>query len=138
MKKALGLIVVAALSLTGCSMLPGNTGHFEETFTDYASAESGWRNGTIPSWIPDELSRVRSRAMTDGSAAIVEVLTESEIVGDGCTESARIGSPDLGGVWEPDEFPDEVMHCGDYEIMPVDGGWFGWYERASTQSASSE
>jgi len=138
MKKALALLVVAALPLAGCSMLPGGGDHFEETFTDYASAESGWSNGTIPAWIPDEFSRVRSRAMNDGSAGIVEVLTDSAIVGDGCATAARAGSPDLGGVWEPADFPDEVMDCGDYQIIPVEGGWFGWYERASTQSASSE
>lgn len=138
MKKALAVLVLATLPLAGCSMLPGGTGKFEETFTDYASAKAEWRNGDIPSWIPADFSRVRSRALTDGSAAIVEVLTESEIVSTGCTETARTVSPDLGGVWEPTELPDEVMRCGEYEIIPVEGGWFGWYVPSSAKTASSE
>lgn len=137
MKKTLAVLVLAALPLTGCSMLPGGAAHFEETFTDYPSAKQDWRNGDIPSWIPTDVTRVRSRAMTDGSAAIVEVITATPPVGD-CTEAARVDEPTLSGVWQPEEFPDQIIRCGEYEIMPVEGGWFGWYVRASTKTASSE
>ena len=137
MKKALAVLALAVLPLAGCSMLPGGSSHYEETFTDYASAKAEWRGGDIPSWIPDDFTRVRSRAMTDGSAAMVEVTTATPPVGD-CTEAPRIGEPTLSGVWQPEEFPDEITRCGEYEIMPVEGGWFGWYVRASTKTASSE
>jgi len=137
MKKALAVLMLATLSLTGCSMLPGGTSHFEKTFTDYASAKQNWRNGDIPSWIPEDFTRVRSRAMTDGSAAMVEVTTTTPPVGD-CTEAPRIGEPTLSGVWQPEELPDEITRCGEYEIMPVEGGWFGWYERSSTKTATGE
>jgi hypothetical protein len=137
MKKALAVLALATVSLTGCSMLPGGSGVFEETFTDYASAKAEWRNGDIPSWIPDDFTRVRSRATTDGSTAMVEVLTATPPVGD-CTEASRIGEPTLSGVWQPEELPDEVLRCGEYEIIPVEGGWFGWYVRSSAKTASSE
>lgn len=119
-----GILLIA---LTGCAQLDRLVSReHEESFATYADAEAGWVGVGIPDWIPDDATELRNVATFDETVAVMRVTTDEEPVG--CTTAERRGLPALAADWSVPTWPDEVLRCGDYEVMPVDDGWLGWFQ----------
>ena len=124
---AASLALVAALTLSSCSsIVDAAQGVTEKEFDDFASAEDGWP-GEIPAWLPADVSEIHVRSTNNGKVAMVRADTTSKPAGD-CAETERKQIAVWVTDWSPEKVtPETVIACGDWEIMPVDGGWFGWY-----------
>lgn len=128
---AVSLAVALPLSLTGCTDLIGSLQRQTEgTAKDPRALELAWRTpASEPSWIPADARRIRWVAATSGPAdatpATVRVDTGTALPAD-CTEIERRSLDSFGPEWAPGAFPDRVERCGDWAVMKVDGGWFGW------------
>jgi hypothetical protein len=126
MKKTTAIVALglaASVSLTGCSGLKDALSNRHElTYDDYASASAGW--AAIPSWIPTDAAAIRLRETTNAPVAVVQLLTDSEAVD--CATANRRYIPGIGGDWIPTDYPHSVLRCGDWEVMSINGGWFGW------------
>ena len=132
---ALTAVAFTALALTGCSatsIKDAFTNRHEETFATYDEASDGWAADEIPTWIPTDGTEIRSRATGDLTARVAQVMTESDPAATNCGTTARTELPGIGADWQPEEYPDDIIRCGDWEIMPIEGGWFGWYVRPDT------
>lgn len=125
----LGLAVVT-LALTGCSMpdlTPDRTGGTVHTVR---ALELGWRTpASQPEWVPGDSTAIRYTAATNGPAdetpASVRVTTASALPPT-CTTAARASSAALVTGWAPGTVPDRVRRCGNWAVVQVPGGWYGW------------
>jgi hypothetical protein len=133
-------VVLATTTLTGCSQV-SNALHkvHEESFDTRAAAKEGWVGVTAPRWIPADATGIKNLATTNESNAVVRVTSPSDLP-DTCAEADRVAIPFESPEWAPtfERFPDRVERCGDYEVVPVEGGWFGWFsatEEGQTPSA---
>ncbi|WP_210505374.1 hypothetical protein [Naasia sp. SYSU D00057] len=133
---------VAAVAFAGCALLIALTGcaqltdlvekRHEERFDTYAQAADGWVGVEMPSWIPDDATHLHNVATTDESQSLIRVTSDSELP-DVCSPAERSGMPALTVDWAPTEdwtvedWPDEVALCGDYEVVPYEDGWIGWF-----------
>jgi len=123
---ALATITVAGVTLTGCSVIRDSLSDMhEESFSTYQSAKDGWRGSDIPAWIPADATDLHNRATGKGDNISVRVTTDSDPVGE-CVEEERFTIAALNADWTPEKFPDEVLICGDYAVMPFEDGWFAW------------
>lgn len=123
---ALLLLVTAGLS--GCTALMNTLEKVhDEHFTTLAEADEGWVGVDRPSWIPDDARDLRNLATTDEIASVVRVQSASAPID--CEPAERRGLPfdDPGWADLPAELPDEVLACGDYEVIDVGGAWLGWF-----------
>ena len=126
MKKTAAFIAVglaASVALTGCSGLKDSlTNRHELSYDDYAAAAESWT--AIPSWIPTDAAAIRLRETTNAPVAVVQLLSATDPVD--CAPADRKYIPGIGGDWVPTDYPHEVLRCGDWEVMSINGGWFGW------------
>jgi hypothetical protein len=126
MKKLTALVVAglaASVALTGCSALKDSiTNRHELTFDAYADAAATW--SSMPAWIPMDATAIRLRETTNAPIAVVAVTSATDPAD--CVSADRRYIPGIGADWEPTDYPHTVLRCGDWEVMPVDGGWFGW------------
>lgn len=120
-----GLLV---LTLVGCSQIAdlAHRQHREE-FPTYAAAEESWVGVDIPRWIPSDATDLRNLATVDETMAVLRVVSDSPPAGD-CAIAERRGIPALSADWSTEEWPDEVVRCGDYEVMAMPDGWLGWFD----------
>jgi hypothetical protein len=125
-----GILLVGALA--GCTQIDDllSRQHREE-FPTRAEAAEGWVGVDLPSWIPADATALRNLATFDETVAVIRVVSDEPLAGD-CAPGERRGIPslaeewtDLG--WDENGFPDEVERCGDYEVVPTDDGWLGWF-----------
>ena len=124
----LAAAALAALSLTGCSVKDVLSNSRESEFASYDTASEMWPSGDMPGWIPTDATGIRSLETKDGRLSVVRVTTTSPPDGE-CEERAREGVPVLTATWTATaERPDVVTVCDGYEIMPIEGGWLGWFE----------
>jgi len=98
--------------------------------------ELGWRTAASqPEWVPADATGIRFAATTSGPAdetpAEVLVTTASPLPRT-CTTAARTSSARLGEHWAPATVPDRVERCGNWAVVPVQGGWYGWTPFAPT------
>jgi hypothetical protein len=118
---------ILLITVTGCAQIDNLLSRqHEETFTTYAQAERDWVGVDIPHWIPDDATELRNLATFDETIAVIRVVTDSELAGD-CVADERVGIPALDVDWSTQDWPDEVQRCGDYEVIPMDDGWLGWF-----------
>jgi len=118
--------IIAGAALTGCSAVRDALSDMhEESFTTYESAKDGWRGSAIPEWIPADSTDLHNRATGKGDNISVRVTTDSQPSGE-CVEEERFTIAALNADWTPQKFPDTVLICGDYAVMPYEDGWFAW------------
>lgn len=134
MNRTVPLVAIGAallLGLTGCSGVLDGLQKQTSGVADSPKALSlAWRTpASTPSWIPADATRIDYVAATTGPAdaapASVRASTASALP-EGCTEIERRSLDSFGADWAPTEFPDRVQRCGNWAVMKVDGGWFGW------------
>lgn len=124
------LIAALPLALTGCSMGDALNHQTSGTAATTTALEQAWQTpASQPEWIPADAKDIRYIAGTGGSAdqspATVRVTTASGLP-DTCTEIERRSLDSFGEPWAPTTFPDRVERCGNWAVMKVDDGWFGW------------
>jgi len=126
MKKLTALVgagLAASALLAGCASLQDAATHRHDlTFDTYTIASQKWES--IPSWIPTDATAIRLRETTNAPVAVVQVNTTGEPAG--CEPADRKYLPGIGGGWLPTDYPHAILRCGDWEVMPVTSGWFGW------------
>ncbi len=121
---AAGVVLIA---VTGCAQISDVfSKQHREVFPTYAAADDGWVGVGIPGWIPDDATDLRNIATVDETVSVIRVVTETDLAGT-CETAPREGIPQLTADWSTDVWPDEVQRCGDYEVMPMDDGWLGWF-----------
>lgn len=127
---ALGALLVAVTAtLSGCTAIMQQLQQVhEESFADYAAAESGWVGVALPEWVPADATELRNLATDDESNSVIRVTSGEPLAGD-CVTSQRRTLPFETTDWAPElsPFPKTVQACGDYEVVAVDGGWLGWF-----------
>lgn len=127
---ALALAALVPLLLTGCSVEDALQKRTSGTADSPAALEMAWRTpASQPDWVPADATGIRFVAATGGSAdaspASVRVVTASALP-DSCTSIPRRSLESFGEDWAPSSFPDTVSRCGNWAVMKVHGGWFGW------------
>ena len=142
MRRLLPVLAVAALvplALTGCSVPDVLQKQTSGTAASPAALEQAWHTpASEPDWVPAGSTDIRYIAATGGSAdrspASVRVTTTSALPED-CTEITRRSLDSFGEDWAPASFPDRVDRCGNWAVMKVKGGWFGWTPLAPSEAA---
>lgn len=118
------------LLLAGCSVGDALQRQTTGTAATPAALEQAWRTpASQPDWLPADSTDIRYIAATGGSAdetpASVRVTTASALP-EACTAIDRRSLDSFGENWAPKKFPDTVERCGNWAVMQVKGGWFGW------------
>jgi hypothetical protein len=104
---------ILLIGLTGCAEIHNLVSQqHEEHFATYAAAKKDWEGVDTPGWIPDDATDLRNVATLDETVA-------------------RESIPPLAVDWSTEGWPDEVQRCGDYEVMPMEDGWLGWFQAAA-------
>ncbi|PWC06485.1 hypothetical protein [Mycetocola zhujimingii] len=125
---AVAAATLVALTLSGCSVKDVLSNSREAQFATYDTAAEHWASGDMPGWIPTDATDIRSLETKDGRLSVIRITTSSPPEGD-CVERAREGAPVLTATWTAAaERPAMVTVCDEYEIMPVEDGWLGWFE----------
>lgn len=121
-------LLLLTASLSGCSALMNELHKVhDEHFTTVAEADDGWVGVDRPAWIPDDARDLRNLATTNEISAVIRVQTDSDPVGCEPAERRSLPFDDPGWVDLPAELPDEVLACGDYEVVDVGRGLVGWF-----------
>lgn len=121
---ACGILLIA---ITGCAQIANFVAkQHEESYATYEAAARDWVGVDIPDWIPLDASDLRNLATNDETVSVIRVVSESPLAGD-CTTTDRRGIPTLAADWSTQSWPDQVQLCGDYEVIPMDDGWLGWF-----------
>lgn len=97
--------------------------------TPAALAHAWSTPATQPDWVPSDSRHLRFMAKTLGPAdetpAVVRVDTASALPAS-CAASSLDTSPALAPGWAPGMVATHVTRCGNWAVVPVPGGWFGW------------
>jgi hypothetical protein len=136
---AVALVAALPLLLSGCSVADALHHQTSGTAATPAALAQAWRTpASQPDWVPADSADIRYIAATGGSAdespASVRVTTSSALPA-GCTPIARRSLDSFGESWAPAKFPDTVERCGNWAVMKVRGGWFGWTPLAPDERA---
>ena len=119
------LLVVATLSLTGCSAVEDLL-YGEEThqYDNLNSLQADWSGAETVEWMPDDASDINIRQSTDGTVAILGFASDESLE---CPEVERLSGPTFGDDWAPtDVYVDTVFACGAWAMIPTGDGWYGW------------
>ena len=127
---AIGLVVLLPLLLTGCGVQDLLQKRTSGTADSRDALGHAWRTpASQPDWVPADAKRIRYVAATDGSAdatpASVRVTMRSALP-EGCTTVPRHSLDAFGEDWAPSTVPEVIERCGNWAVVRVDGGWFGW------------
>lgn len=130
---AAALALLVPLALTGCSnpidTLQKRISGTADTRTALLDAWS--TPASDPDWVPADASDVRYVAGTAGQAdatpGTVRVTTASALPAS-CTEVERRSLDSFGEDWAVPvkDLPETVQRCGNWIVVPAEGGWFGW------------
>jgi hypothetical protein len=138
-----GLAVAALvpLLLTGCSLADAVHRQTSGAVATPHALALGWRTpASQPDWVPADSTGIHYVAATGGAAdespAAVRVTTSSALPST-CTDIERRSIDSFGEDWAPKRFPDTVERCGNWAVMQVPGGWFGWTPLAPSERAGS-
>ena len=127
---AAALVVALPVLLTGCGAVDLVEKRTSGTAADRAALDHAWRTpASQPDWVPADATKIRYVAATGGAAdatpAAVRATTASALPGT-CTTVHRYSLESFGEDWAPGSVPDEAERCGNWAVVRVHGGWFGW------------
>lgn len=134
---ALVVAALVTLALAGCSMPSPAHARTSGTAHSVRALELGWRTAASqPEWVPADATDIRYTATTSGPAdetpASVRASSTSPLPRT-CTTEARASSAGLVAHWAPSVVPDRVERCGNWAVVPVPGGYYGWTPFAPTK-----
>jgi len=122
------LIVTGAAILSGCSVF--HIGHTisENHYDDKAQLLAEWEKSAP--WLPDDATDIKIKEATDYGPefdpAILETKSDTDLDPEQCAEIDRVSSPAFTASWSPDTNVARVFVCGGWDVIAIDGGWFGW------------
>jgi hypothetical protein len=127
---ALVVAALVTLALAGCSMPGPIVARTSGTVQSVRALELGWRTAASqPEWVPADATGIRFAAITSGPAdetpAVVRVATTGPLPRT-CTTEARASSVALDERWAPGKVPERVERCGNWAVVRVAGGYYGW------------
>jgi hypothetical protein len=127
---ALAVAALVPIALSGCGVADSLHKQTSGTAATPAALQQAWRTpASRPDWVPADSTAIHYIAGTAGSAdatpASVRVATASPLPA-GCTRISRRSLDSFGEDWAPSSFPDTVARCGNWAVMAVEDGWFGW------------
>ncbi len=127
---ALVVAALVTLALAGCTMPNLSSDRTSGTARTVRALELGWRTAASqPEWVPADSTGIRYAATTSGPAdetpAVVRVTTASPLPRS-CRAEARASVVALRERWAPASVPDRVERCGNWAVVQVQGGWYGW------------
>jgi hypothetical protein len=136
-----GLAVAALVPalLTGCSLSDALHKQTSGTAATPEALGLAWRTpASQPDWIPADSTGIHYIAATGGAAdaspAAVRVRTSADLPST-CTAIPRRSIDSFGEDWAPKSFPTTIERCGNWAVMKVPGGWFGWTPLAPSERA---
>jgi hypothetical protein len=134
---ALAVAALIPLALAGCGITDSLHGQTSGTAASVAALQHAWRTpASEPDWVPADATGIHYVAATGGGAdvspAAVRVTTASPLP-KACTEIERRSLDSFGEAWAPTSFPGRVQRCGNWAVMKVRGGWFGWTPLAPSE-----
>ncbi|GAA2752325.1 hypothetical protein [Amnibacterium kyonggiense] len=135
---ALAIAALVPVALSGCGVADVLHKQTSGTAATPRALEQAWRTpASEPDWVPADATDIRYIAATGGSAdkapASVRVTTGSALP-TSCTTITRRSLDSFGESWAPKRFPDTVERCGNWAVMRVNGGWFGWTPLAPSEA----
>lgn len=138
---ALAVAALVPLGLTGCGVADVLQKQTSGTAASPAALQQAWRSpASQPDWVPADSTGIRYIAATGGAAdrspATVRATTASALPTT-CTTITRRSLDSFGPDWAPRSFPATVQRCGDWAVMAVPGGWFGWTPLAPDEAAQT-
>lgn len=137
---ALAIAALLPAALTGCGVSDALHQQTTGTASTTAELDHGWRTpASQPDWVPADATGIHYVAATGGAAdrspASVRVTTSSPLPA-GCSWITRRSLDAFAESWAPKRFPDQVARCGNWAVMQVPGGWFGWTPLAPAEAAA--
>lgn len=134
---ATAALLPLALGATGCSYLTNALHHeTDRTFSTAASMEGEWM-GDAP-WIPADATDIHLHSSTSGLVAQIRVVTDSDLDPALCAQTERLSLWAFPGDWTPQgALPEKVFACGDWDVVPMKDGWFGWTPTDDDEQAHS-
>jgi hypothetical protein len=143
--KKLHMIRVAALlgfgafALSGCSTITEQLQNERSSqFESTTDLEERW-DKTAP-WLPADATDIRTHESTKGDPAILSATTDAALDSSLCAETPRQSSPMFAQPWSPadkDVFVDAAFACGDWTVIAIPGGWYGWTPNDPDEKAVS-
>jgi hypothetical protein len=135
---ALVVAAVVALALAGCTVPSLSHPRTGGSVDSVRALQLGWRTpASSPEWVPAGSTGIRFTATTNGPAdetpASVRVTTTGPLPAS-CTTTARPSAAALVERWAPSTVPDRVQRCGNWAVVEVPGGWYGWTPFAPTHT----
>lgn len=133
------LLLGGGLILSGCSAIDGIV-HKQSTQT-FADLGAFREDGPVDAaWAPDDATEITVRTSTieDAEDAVVLLHSGAQTLSDTCRETSRTSAP----AWTLDEAPsayeaETVFVCGDWSVIPADGGWYGWTPNSDEERAAA-
>jgi hypothetical protein len=142
--KAIALLPLLVLSLTGCSAIMDvvhseNESHFDD---GAALFDSGAIGANDAPWLPTDATDItlRESTKTDVTAtAVIGFSSDSDLIG--CETTERLSLPSYAVEGGPDDDAivktDTVTSCGDWVFIPTADGWFGWTPSAPGEKSAT-
>ena len=121
---ALSAVAIAAVSLSGCSIIEELALHEKElAFETWDDAPTRGDLAFVPAeFIPHDASDLRIRTETDGTGKLYAFETETALDPELCTASVIEGKPTLDASWWPDEVPVDGWMCApEWRVFEVEG-----------------
>ena len=118
-------LATLTLTLTGCSgVTDALSNQAQGRFDSVAEAKEGWATeAPFPAWLPEDSRNIRTFVATKAALADLRVDTEGDLPAE-CEEGERRTYSTYAADWAPQGLlPDRVQQCGDWSVIPVDGGW---------------
>lgn len=136
---AAAVAALVPLALAGCSFQDALEQRTSGTAATPAALAHAWRTpASEPDWVPEASTDIRYVAATGGPAdrspAAVRVTT-TDALPTTCTGITRYSMDAFGEAWAPRSLPDRVQRCGNWAVVRVRGGWFGWSPLAPKEAA---
>lgn len=136
---ALALAVALPMVLGGCAVGDALQHRTSGRVDTTEALEHAWRSpASQPDRVPKDATGIRfvaeTRGGADRAAAAVRVATATALPAS-CAGVERRSRHAVEMAWAPSALPDTVQRCGNWAVVRVDGGWFGWTPLASEADA---
>jgi len=139
MIRVAALLGIGAVALTGCSTLTEQLQNERSSeFQSTTDLQERW-DKTAP-WLPADATQIRTHESTEGDPAILSATTDAELDSSQCAETPRQSAPAFAQPWSPkdkDVFVDAAFACGDWTVIAIPGGWYGWTPNDPDEKAES-
>ncbi len=130
------LSALTAVSLVGCAIGDALQNEKASEFPTAADVAERWEKSAP--WLPDDATGILTREAPGADPAVLLATSSAPLDTEQCVEVERFSAPAYSVEGAPDPFVDTVFACGDWAVIPADGGWYGWTPNHPDEKAASE